>query len=48
MGSQDALDHEQLGGVAPILSRLIKKHPGFKYYWAVANYLRRAGILLHK
>lgn len=41
-GSKDAFGHEQLGGVAPILSRLIKKHLGFKYHWAVADYLQRA------
>lgn len=42
LGSQDAFGHEQLGGVAPILARLIKKHLGFKYHWAVADYLQRA------
>lgn len=38
----DAFGHEQLGGVAPILARLIKKHLGYKYHWAVADYLQRA------
>ncbi|WP_304985037.1 6-phosphofructokinase [Coxiella-like endosymbiont] len=41
-GSQDAFGHEQLGGVAPILARLIKRHLGFKSHWAVADYLQRA------
>ncbi|AKQ33802.1 6-phosphofructokinase [Candidatus Coxiella mudrowiae] len=41
-GSQDTFGHEQLGGVAPILARLIKRHLGFKYHWAVADYLQRA------
>lgn len=38
----DAFGHEQLGGVAPILARLIKKRLNFKYHWAVADYLQRA------
>ena len=38
----DAFGHEQLGGVAPILARSIKKHLGFKYHWAVADYLQRS------
>ena len=38
----DAFGHEQLGGVAPILAMLIKKRLGFKYHWAVADYLQRA------
>ena len=42
LGSRDAFGHEQLGGVAPILAHLIKKHLGFKYHWAVADYLQRA------
>ncbi|MBW5802776.1 6-phosphofructokinase [Coxiella endosymbiont of Ornithodoros amblus] len=41
-GLHDAFDHEQLGGVAPILARLIKKQLGFKCHWAVADYLQRA------
>ena len=42
LGSHDAFGHEQLGGVASILAYLIKKHLGFKYHWAVADYLQRA------
>ena len=41
-GSQDAFGHEQLGGVAPILACLIKKYLGFKYHWAVVDYLQRS------
>ncbi|PNT87440.1 6-phosphofructokinase [Coxiella burnetii] len=41
-GLHDAFGHEQLGGVAPILARLIKKRLDFKYHWAVADYLQRA------
>lgn len=38
----DAFGHEQLGGVAPILARLIKKNLGFKLHWAIADYLQRS------
>ncbi|WP_267256849.1 6-phosphofructokinase [Coxiella endosymbiont of Ornithodoros maritimus] len=41
-GLHDAFGHEQLGGVAPILARLIKKRLDFKCHWAVADYLQRA------
>jgi len=41
-GLSDAFGHEQLGGVAPILARLIKQQLGFKNHWAVADYLQRA------
>lgn len=41
-GIKDAFGHAQLGGVAPILAQLIKQKLGFKYHWAVADYLQRA------
>jgi 6-phosphofructokinase 1 len=41
-GMLDAFGHEQLGGVAPVIARLIKRHLGYKYHWAVADYLQRA------
>lgn len=41
-GLVDAFGHKQLGGVAPILAKLIKDKLGFKYHWAVADYLQRA------
>lgn len=41
-GLTDAFGHEQLGGVAPILARLIKHRHGYKFHWAVADYLQRA------
>lgn len=41
-GLHDAFGHEQLGGVAPVLARLIKKNLDLKYHWAVADYLQRA------
>lgn len=41
-GSKDAFGHAQLGGVAPYLAQLIKQQLGFKYHWAVPDYLQRA------
>ncbi len=41
-GLQDAFGHTQLGGVAPVLAQLIKQELGYKYHWAVADYLQRA------
>lgn len=41
-GSRDAFGHAQLGGVAPVIAELIKRKFGYKYHWAVADYLQRA------
>jgi 6-phosphofructokinase len=41
-GLTDAFGHTQLGGVAPVIANLIKTKLGFKYHWAVADYLQRA------
>jgi 6-phosphofructokinase 1 len=41
-GSRDAFGHAQLGGVAPVVAQLVKSHLGYKYHWAVADYLQRA------
>jgi 6-phosphofructokinase len=41
-GLKDAFGHSQLGGVAPVLAQLIKNATGYKYHWAVADYLQRA------
>lgn len=38
----DDFGHRQLGGVAPIIAALIKKRLGYKYHWAVADYLQRS------
>lgn len=38
----DVFGHEALGGVAPVLAHLIKKHLGYRYHWAVCDYLQRA------
>ncbi len=42
-GSKDAFGHTQLGGVAPTLATMVKQELGYKYHWAVADYLQRAG-----
>lgn len=41
-GLKDAFGHTQLGGVAPVIAQLIKQELGYKYHWAVADYLQRA------
>lgn len=41
-GGKDAFGHAQLGGVAPFLAHMIKSELGYKYHWAVADYLQRA------
>jgi ATP-dependent phosphofructokinase / diphosphate-dependent phosphofructokinase len=41
-GSADAFGHKQLGGVAPTLASMIKSELGYKYHWALADYLQRA------
>ena len=40
--SRDAFGHVQLGGLAPKLANIIKQSLGYKYHWAVADYLQRA------
>jgi 6-phosphofructokinase len=41
-GTRDAFGHAQLGGVGPVLAQLVKNRLGYKYHWAVADYLQRA------
>ncbi|MHB1566966.1 MAG: 6-phosphofructokinase [Acidiferrobacter sp.] len=41
-GLRDAFGHAQLGGVAPVIAQRIKDKLGYKYHWAVADYLQRA------
>ena len=41
-GTRDAFGHAQLGGAAPVVAALVKQHLGYKYHWAVADYLQRA------
>lgn len=41
-GGKDAFGHSQLGGVAPLLARMITTELGYKHHWAVADYLQRS------
>ena len=41
-GTKDAFGHAQLGGVGPQIAALVKDRLGYKYHWAVADYLQRA------
>lgn len=41
-GLKDAFGHTQLGGSAPVLANLVKDALGYKYHWAVADYLQRS------
>ena len=42
VGTKDAFGHAQLGGVGPLIATLVKERLGYKYHWAVADYLQRA------
>ena len=41
-GTRDAFGHAQLGGVAPVVAEMVKQALGYKFHWAVADYLQRA------
>ncbi|MBK7743258.1 MAG: 6-phosphofructokinase [Betaproteobacteria bacterium] len=41
-GTRDAFGHAQLGGVGPVIAKLVKDKLDYKYHWAVADYLQRA------
>jgi 6-phosphofructokinase 1 len=41
-GTRDAFGHAQLGGVAPVVANMIRDNLGFKYHYAVADYLQRS------
>ena len=41
-GGRDAFGHAQLGGVAPFVANMVKESLGYKYHWAVADYLQRS------
>ena len=41
-GTRDAFGHAQLGGVAPTLANMVKAELGYKFHWAVSDYLQRA------
>ena len=41
-GTVDSFGHKQLGGVAPRIADMISNKLGFKYHWAVSDYLQRS------
>jgi ATP-dependent phosphofructokinase / diphosphate-dependent phosphofructokinase len=41
-GTKDAFGHAQLGGVASTVAQLVRGKLGFKYHYAIADYLQRA------
>jgi len=41
-GMRDVFGHTRLGGVAPVVAQMIQAKHGYKYHWAVADYLQRA------
>jgi 6-phosphofructokinase len=41
-GSRDAFGHAQLGGAAAVVAQIVKESLGYKFHWAVADYLQRA------
>ncbi len=41
-GSRDAFGHAQLGGVAPVVAKIVNDELGYKYHYAIADYLQRS------
>ena len=41
-GTRDAFGHAQLGGAAPVVANIVRDKLGFKYHYAVADYLQRS------
>jgi ATP-dependent phosphofructokinase / diphosphate-dependent phosphofructokinase len=41
-GTRDAFGHAQLGGVAPVVAEMVREGLGFKFHYAVADYLQRS------
>ena len=41
-GTKDAFGHAQLGGAAPVVANMVKQSTGYKFHWAVADYLQRS------
>ena len=42
VGTRDAFGHAQLGGAAPMIAGIVKEKLGYKYHWAVPDYLQRS------
>ncbi|MDE0309721.1 MAG: 6-phosphofructokinase [Acidiferrobacterales bacterium] len=41
-GTRDAFGHAQLGGAAQVVAQIVRDDLGFKYHYAVADYLQRS------
>jgi 6-phosphofructokinase len=41
-GTKDAFGHSQLGGVGPLVAQMTQQALGYKFHWAVADYLQRS------
>jgi len=41
-GTTDAFGHKQLGGAAQVIAQLVKSELGYKYHYAIADYLQRS------
>jgi 6-phosphofructokinase len=41
-GTKDAFGHSQLGGVGPVVAQMSQVAFGYKFHWAVADYLQRS------
>jgi len=41
-GTRDAFGHAQLGGVGPVVAQMPQEAFGYKFHWAVADYLQRS------
>tara|TARA_R110002049_G_scaffold73329_3_gene189579 strand:- start:2150 stop:3451 length:1302 start_codon:yes stop_codon:yes gene_type:complete len=41
-GTRDAFGHAQLGGVAPVVAQMVRDNLGYKYHYAIADYLQRS------
>ena len=41
-GTTDAFGHKQLGGVASVVADMVRSELGYKYHYAIADYLQRS------
>jgi 6-phosphofructokinase 1 len=41
-GTRDAFGHAQLGGVGQVVAEMIRRTHGYKFHWALADYLQRS------
>ncbi|MBM37686.1 MAG: 6-phosphofructokinase [Woeseia sp.] len=41
-GTKDAFGHAQLGGVAPVIASIVRDNLGYKFHYAIADYLQRS------